>query len=189
MTRRRSGGSLNFSAPVEVTIFSSSISMPGRFAETEPEAMTIDLVSMVCGAPLSGVTVTLPAPAIEPVPRKEVILFFLNRKSTPLTLAVDRVVLVLQHARQVELRRRDVDAEIGEMGAGLLEQLRGVQQGLRRDAADVEAGAAEGRPFLDHGDLHPELGGADGADVAARAGTDDREIECIRHESLWPRRA
>ena len=53
--------------------------MPGRFAETEPEAMTIDLVSMVCGAPLSGVTVTLPAPATEPVPRKEVILFFLNR--------------------------------------------------------------------------------------------------------------
>ena len=44
-------------------------------------------------------------------------------------------------------------------------------------------------PFLDHGDLHPELGGADGADIAARAGADDREIECIRHDNLWPRRA
>jgi hypothetical protein len=37
---------------------------------------------------------------------------------------------VLQHARQVELRRRDVDAEIGKMGAGFLEELRGVEQGF-----------------------------------------------------------
>ena len=59
---------------------------------------------------------------------------------------------------------------------GLLEQLGGVQQRLRRDAADVEAGAAEGRALLDHRDLHAELRRADRADIAAGAGADDDEI-------------
>ena len=87
ITSRCFGTCPSDSTPVEVTIFSSSISMPGRFAETEPVAMTMFLVSMVCVGPLPGVTSTLPGPTIEPTPRKAVILFLRNRYSTPLTLA------------------------------------------------------------------------------------------------------
>ena len=37
-----------------------------EIAETEPEAMTMALVAMVCGSPFSGVTRTLAGGAIEP---------------------------------------------------------------------------------------------------------------------------
>lgn len=57
----------------------------------------------------------------------------------------------------------------------------GVQQGLGRDAADIQAGAAQGGAFIDEGDLEAELGGAEGANVAAGAGADDDEVEG-RHE-------
>ena len=104
------------------------------------------------------------------------ILFFLNRKATPSTFDFTVASLWRHHRRQIELRRADLHAELGEAVARLLEHLGGVEQRLRRDAADVEAGAAEGGALLDDGDLQPELRGADGADIAARAGADDDEI-------------
>ncbi len=55
-----------------------------------------------------------------------------------------------------------------------------MQQRLGRDAADVEAGAAEGGALLDAGHLQAELGGADGADIAAGAGADDDDVEAVR---------
>ena len=51
-----------------------------------------------------------------------------------------------------------------------------VEQRLGGDAADVEAGAAEGLALLDDGSLQAELRRPDGADIAARAGADDDEI-------------
>src|SRR5262249_60648763 len=50
------------------------------------------------------------------------------------------------------------------------------------NAADVEAGAAEGLVLLDYGDLHAELRRADGADIAAGAGADHDEV--VGHELL-----
>jgi len=88
MTSSRFGTCANLSAPVEETILSSSMVMPGRLIGTEPVAIRMFLVSIVVGAPLSGVTSTRPAAGMEPVPRKVVILFFLNRNSMPPTLAV-----------------------------------------------------------------------------------------------------
>ena len=52
----------------------------------------------------------------------------------------------------------------------------GVQQGFGRDATDVQAGAAQRIAAFDHGDVQPKLGRADGADIAAGAGTDD---DCV----------
>ena len=43
-------------------------------------------------------------------------------------------------------------------------------------ASDIEAGAAERRVLLDHGDLHAELRRADRADISARTGADDNKI-------------
>jgi hypothetical protein len=96
------------------------------------------------------------------------------------------VVLVRHHLLQVELGRRDVDAERLELVAGFLEELRSMQQGLGRDAADIEAGATVGGPFLDHRDLHAELRGADGGNIAARPRTDYREVERISHDVSEP---
>ena len=72
---------------------------------------------------------------------------------------------------------RDHDAVHGEVVAGLLEQVRGLQQRLGRDAADVEAGAAQRRVLLDDRHLQAELGGADRRHIAAGAGADHDEVE------------
>ncbi len=55
--------------------------------------MTMFFVSISSTLPSSPVTATLPAPTTLPVPRKESILFFLNRKATPLTLEATVVSL------------------------------------------------------------------------------------------------
>ena len=51
-----------------------------------------------------------------------------------------------------------------------------VQQRLRRDAADVEADAAERRIALDQHDLEAEVGGAEGGRVAAGAGAEHEQV-------------
>ena len=65
--------------------------------------------------------------------------------------------------------------------AGILHQVHDLgtaQQRLGRDAAPVEADAAQVLA-LDDGGLHAELGGADRRDIAARAATDDDEVELL----------
>ena len=138
--------------------------------------MTMALVSSVCVLPSAPFTSTLPGAAMRPAPCNASILFFLSRKSTPLTLPSTPSSLNFIMRGEIELRRADADAHLGEGMAGLLEHFGGVQQRLRRNAADVEAGAAVGRALLDHRDLQAELRRADGADIAAGAGADDDEI-------------
>jgi hypothetical protein len=55
-----------------------------------------------------------------------------------------------------------------------------MEEGLGRDATDVEAGTAEGIVLLHQGDTESELSGFDGGDIAAGTGTDYNEIE-LRH--------
>ena len=94
----------------------------------------------------------------------------------------DHLALARQHPAEVE---PDIavhqHAVVGELVPRLLVMLAGLQQRLGRDAADVEAGAAERRPLLHAAHLHAELGGADGADIAARAGADHDEVETLGH--------
>ena len=66
----------------------------------------------------------------------------------------------------------------------VLDDLQGVrvlEQRLGRDAAPVEAGAAEGRRALHDRDPEPELRGADRGDVAAGARADDDHVVFVRH--------
>ncbi len=60
-----------------------------------------------------------------------------------------------------------------------LEQLGRVEQRLGRDAADVEAGAAERLAALGAGGLEAKLRGADRGDVAAGAGADHQDVEIV----------
>ncbi len=65
--------------------------------------------------------------------------------------------------------------------AGFLERFGGLQQRLGGNAADIEAGAAQRRALFHAGDLQAKLGCADGADIAAWAGPDDDDVECVAH--------
>ena len=69
------------------------------------------------------------------------------------------------------------EAEFVEMMQQMID-LGGAQQRLGRDAAPVEADAAE-MLALDHGDLHSELRGADRRDIAAGAAADDDQVKFL----------
>ena len=138
--------------------------------------MTMFLVSTICVLPSLPFTSTLPAPRIVPVPLMTSILFFFIRNSTPLTLPSMPSCLNFIIAGRSSFGAPTADAHLGERVPGFLEQFGRIQQRLRRHAADIEAGAAERRVLLDHGDLHAELRRADRADIAAGAGADDNEI-------------
>src|SRR5262249_18638535 len=81
------------------------------------------------------------------------------------------------HRGQVETEPADADAVIGELVACQVEQLAGIEERLARDAADVQAGAAERGPLVDAGDAHAELGRAQRRDISAGAAADYDEVE------------
>ena len=88
----------------------------------------------------------------------------------------DDLVLVrdeLGEDRPVGAPKLDADgAEVRD----LVDHRGDVQHRLRRDAADVEADAAERRVALDQHDLEAEVGGAERGRVAARAGAEDEQV-------------
>ncbi len=107
---------------------------------------------------------------------QDIDLVLLHQEFDALDVAVDALLLEIHHRRQVEFRRGNADAHLGERMRGLLEHFGGMQQRLRRHAADIEAGAAECWVLLDHGNLHAELRRAHRADISAGSGADDDEI-------------
>lgn len=102
-------------------------------------------------------------------------LVLLEQEFDALGQLADAVVLGLVHLGQVQLGLH-LDADLGELAVGGVPQLRGVQQGLGRHAADVQAGAAQGLAHFDAGDLQAQLTGADRGVVAARAAPDDDDV-------------
>src|SRR6185503_1791193 len=84
--------------------------------------------------------------------------------------------------------RRQVVREVPELA-------RGIQQRLGRDAAHVEAGAAQcllavlAGEGVDAGGLQAQLRGADRGHIAGRAGADDDDVEFVAHERSFMRRA
>ena len=98
-------------------------------------------------------------------------------------VAVHALVLESQHCLQIELRFH-LDAHLGEAVAGLLVELGGMQQGLRWNAADIQASAAMGGAFLHHRNLEPQLRRANGADIAAGARTDHNQVVLAHPKSL-----
>ena len=86
-TTRWPGALSNESAPVDDTITFSSMSTltPGMPETSEPVAMTMFFASTSSTLPSSPVTETLPPESTLPAPFSQSILFFLNRKATPLT--------------------------------------------------------------------------------------------------------
>ena len=110
-------------------------------------------------------------------------LVLLEQRGDPLREPADDAVLPAHHGRQVELDAARLDAVHREPLQGVAVELARVEERLRRDAADVEARAAEGAILLDARDLHAELGGTDGGHVASGTRPDYDEVEATHHIS------
>jgi len=152
----------------------SSKATPGRGVGSEPVAMTMFLVQRGLGAAL-GFDLDFAGAGDAAEALHHVDLVLLHQEFDALGQGLDAVVLGLVHLGQVQLGLH-FDADAGEFDVGGLIQFRGVQQGLRRHAADVQAGAAQGRALFDQGGLQPQLSGADGGVVAARPAPDDHHV-------------
>ena len=113
-------------------------------------------------------------------------LVLLEQELHALHVGADHLALAGLHARQVQLHAVKHHPVIGEMVAGFLEVLAALQQGLAGDAADVQAGAAQGGALLHAGGLQAQLRGADGAHVAPRAAADDDDVVGFGHGFLAP---
>jgi hypothetical protein len=124
-------------------------------------------------------------PTKDPCPLSRVTLFFLNSPLMPVVSC-----LTMPFLRPIIRRRRslgvaDADPLRGKAVSGFLEEVRGMQQSLRRNAADVQAGAAQARLAFGvgvgirftAGDIETELRGADGGNVAAGATADRNGLD------------
>ncbi|CAM5197284.1 hypothetical protein CDEN61S_00319 [Castellaniella denitrificans] len=84
-------------------------------------------------------------------------------------------ILVAAQLVQVDRRLAEGDA-VGGQGLGLFQHADSVQQGLGRDAADVQADPAQGGVAFHQDDLQAQVGGAEGSRVAAGARAQHQDI-------------
>ena len=110
-------------------------------------------------------------------------LVLLDQELDALGQLLDHLVLAPHHRLEVEGQPGGLDAVVGELVVCYLEMVRRLQQRLRRDAADVEARAAQGAILFDDGRLQAQLRGADRGDVAAGAAADNDEIVYVTHDA------
>ncbi|MNE01767.1 hypothetical protein D3C80_942170 [compost metagenome] len=103
---------------------------------------------------------------------------------------LDDGVLAANHRRYVDADALGFDAVDFEAFVSLMVLVGAVQQRLRRNAADVQAGAAQSGlailvlVLLDAGGLETELGCLDGGNVAAGARTNHYHVEFLGHNSF-----
>ena len=178
MTSRRFGTPSSSSAPVQSITRGSACGMKGKVTGSEPAAMIACSKETVTGALSPPFTTDL-------VRRREAAGAGDHRDLALLGEAGQPAGQALDHAVLPPAQLVDVDGGRGEGQAGmahlvrLLDHLRGVQQGLGRDAADVQADAAERGPALHQHHLLAEIGGAEGRRVAAGAGAEHQHLRVV----------
>ena len=92
----------------------------------------------------------------------------------------DNLVFIREHRRDIESDLLGTNQAVLLAVAGVLVDFGGMEERLGRNAADIEAGAAEGVVLFHESHLETELAGLDGGDIATGTGTDYDEIE-LRH--------
>src|SRR5262249_21767025 len=128
-------------------------------------------------------------------PVEEAHLVLLEEVDDAVVVLADDLVLAREHLRHVDRQSCHANAVLRESVPGVLVVLRGLEQRLRRNAADVRAGAAGSwlalgrRPVVDARGIEPELRRADRGDVAARPGTDDGYVKGFGHASGYKSRS
>ena len=106
-------------------------------------------------------------------------LVLLEQEFDPASQLADRLGLFRHHGVEVELHLAGLDAPFGHVAIGFVEEFGPVQQRLGGYAADIEAGAAQRLPAFGASGLQAKLRGANGGDVAARAGADDKDVVIV----------
>ena len=76
-----------------------------------------------------------------------------------------------------------LDAQLGEIALRFMETLAGMQQRLGGNAADIQAGAAEGAALVHAGRGKAQLAQPDRGVVAAGAAADHDCVETVRHDA------
>ena len=179
------GISFRWIASSLVMIRLRSISMPGtlRGCRAGGDDDLLARVS-VCFSPVGDLDLAVagkPAAALDPVD-----LVLLEQQLDAAGQPLDDLVLARVHLRHVDADRRLADRQAPLLPVLRdLQRVRVLEQRLGRDAAPVEAGAAEHRrPFDDRG-LEPELRGADRGDIAAGAGADHDDVVFVSHSVFF----
>jgi len=106
-------------------------------------------------------------------------LVLLEEELDTLGVVRDNLGLAGHHGGQIQFDLTDLDAMFGEVMTGGLVVVRRMQQRLGRNAADVQAGAAQGAALFNAGDLQAQLSSADGGDITAGTAADDDHIKRI----------
>ena len=132
------------SAPVEVTTRGSSLGMKGSFTASEPAAMTARAKPMVVVPPAASSTLTWWSSLKRPVPVTTVTLRILAICARPPVRRPTTLFLCATSLARSTVGGAEADAELVEV-RDLVHDRGDVQHRLRRDAADVQADAAERR--------------------------------------------
>ena len=174
------GISASSSASVESITRGSSHGKPGSFTACEPAAMMHCSKRSSCGLAVS--TDRLPFRSAIRTSQRPVTtrtLRCLDMPARPLVSWPTTFVLVAAQLVERDLRLAEVDAEIRRM-RGFVDHRRRMQQRLRRNAADVEADAAERGIAFDQHRIQAQIGGAERGGIAAGTGAehDDAGIRC-----------
>ncbi len=165
--------------PVEEIMVFSSKANAGSSLGLEPVASTMAFAARTRGSPDGGCGTGRDEDLLRPVEPRAAFdvldLVLLEEEAHALREAICGVAGLLPDLRVIE--GGHVDLRAGRLeGRSPVDAERGlIDQGLRWNAADVEADAP-GRLLLDDRDGEPELGGSDRADVAAGTGADDDEV-------------
>ena len=147
---------------------------------SEPVARMMFLVSSVW-VPVSDFTSTCRAVARarqdRAVALDPVDLVLLHQELDALGVLGDDLVLAIEHHGVIQPRILAVDAVFAGVQE-VLPDIGRVQQRFGRDAADMQAGAAQLGVFFDDGGLQAVLPGANRRRVAAGAAPDDNHVVC-----------
>ncbi len=153
-----------------------SASRPGKLPRPRPGRKN-DVVRLDRLRPGLGLNLDNARPCQGPLAVEDGDLVFLEEMGDASGELACNLARALDHGADVVGKFLGGKAEVLQM-MHHVEHFARAQQGLGRDAAPVQADAAE-MLALDQGDLHLELGRADGSHIAARSAADNDQIELM----------
>ena len=175
-TTSSDSGRSSSSAPVESMIRGSS-GRPGNRSDSEPAAMMHwSKLTVRVASPLADLQLVRGDERRLAADHRDLALPRERLESAG--EACDDAVLPVAELRRIDLGRTEAHAELGHR-LRILDHAGRMQQRLGRDAADVQAHAAQRRPALDQRDRKAQVRGAKRRRVTARAGAEHDEVEIV----------
>ncbi len=178
MTATRAGTSVSCSTSSDDSTLSSSNANPSTASSRGDEPVAISTLRPRIMVP-SETLIVRPSGSSTPVPGDDRDLAALQQRLETRREAVDDVLLAGLRRAELERGGGGDHPELGRAADGA-QHLGRLEQLLGRDAAAVQAGAADPL-LLDDGDVHPGARAVQRSRVAAGPAAEDHEIEVVRH--------